>query len=113
MLAFGTVCTSSKFAAHVLGTSSGRNRHAMRIFANHSRGRYPSSRKTTACAPPRAHGIVRIEPAAEGRTLIQLKKVLDNRWALAAILVVFLFANLPLQRRVWALVAAYRPVSNT
>jgi hypothetical protein len=44
---------------------------------------------------------------------IQLGKLFDNRWTLAAILAGYFFANLPLQRRIWALLVADRPVSGT
>jgi hypothetical protein len=76
-----------------------------------------SRRPPRLCASPGAwhcaHRAGRKQGTAERQDNIQLKRVLDNRWALAAILVIYIFANLPLQRRVWALVTAYRPVSNT
>ena len=44
---------------------------------------------------------------------IQLRKLFDNRWTLAAILAGYFFASLPLQRRIWAALVADRPVSGT
>jgi hypothetical protein len=50
--------------------------------------------------------------SAPRRDNIQLRKVFDNIWTLAAILAAYLVVNIPLQRRVWAALAATKQPTN-
>jgi hypothetical protein len=50
--------------------------------------------------------------SAPRRENIQLRKVFDNVWTLAAILAAYWVVNIPLQRRVWAALAATKLPTN-
>src|ERR1700693_5673423 len=50
--------------------------------------------------------------SAPRRDDIQLRKVFDNVWTLAAILAAYWVVNIPLQRRVWAALAATKQPTN-
>lgn len=43
---------------------------------------------------------------------MQIQKQVDNRWTLAAILLVYFIATVPLQRRYWAALAGYKSTSH-
>jgi hypothetical protein len=72
----------------------------------------PSTLGTSHVIVPPAAATQGISQRGERQDIIHIEKRTDNRWTFAAILLAYLVATVPLQRRLWAALGAYKTASH-